>query len=241
MTSEEWILVNNLSKRFNDFYALKDISFKSKKGEITALLGLNGAGKTTTLRILSTLIKPTSGSAKILEFDVLKSPLNVKRYIGVLPSEANLPGRFTPFELSKMVKEIYKICSSKFKENFEFLVEELKMGDYIHKRINFFSLGMKQKTSLMLSFLHNPPVLLLDEPTAGLDVVSSVRIREFLKKNKKGKCVLVSSHHLKELEEFCDKVIIIHEGRIISSEHLNKLKALNLSLEKIFIDKVLKN
>lgn len=232
------IEVYSLGKKFQDVAALKNISFVCPEGESFGLLGLNGAGKTTCLRILSTILKPTTGEAKICGYDIEKNPQQVRRHIGVLSAEANLYPRFTPQEIVKFSLQSHNIDLQIYQERLKQLADELNMQDYLDRRIETFSTGMKHKVELVLAFIHQPPVLLLDEPTAGLDITSAKLVREFIKEYKKKKhAIVICSHHLQEIEELCDQIAIIHQGEIAEIGTLNQLKTKwqESSLEEIFI------
>lgn len=235
------IKVCNISKKFREITALSDLSFDCNKGEIFGLLGLNGAGKTTTLRILSTILKPDDGSINVLGIDVLKNPLEVRKIIGVLSSDVNLYARLTPYELINFFGKFYNLKEQETKKRIEEIANSLKMEDYLNRRMETFSTGMKRKVNLALCFIHQPPILLLDEPTAGLDIISTKRVREFIKQFKEeNRIIILCSHNLVEVEEVCDRIGIIHQGKIIACGTFSELKAQSKEekLEDIFINLV---
>jgi sodium transport system ATP-binding protein len=232
------IIVENISKKFRDLKVLENINFEVKEGEIFGLLGLNGAGKTTILRILSTTISPSSGTARICGYDILKDSLNVRKIIGVLPSEINLYNRFTPKELIILFSKFYEVKENIVLNQILKFSRELNMEEYINRKIENFSSGMKRKTAILFSFVYNRSVLLLDEPTSSLDITSAKIVRDFIKKFRKEKnSIIICSHNLTEIEDVCDKIGIIHRGKIVVQGKLDELKKIsNLEkLEDIFI------
>ncbi len=195
--------------------ALKGISFACKPGEIFGLLGPNGAGKTTTLRCISTLIKPTGGTISVDGYDVIKDERKVRSIIGFLTSDMKLDGFFTPDYLMDYFGRLNKMNPEDIAERKEVLIKELHMEEFRHKKIDKLSTGMKQKTSIAISLIHNPDIIIFDEPTNGLDVVTAKNVTDFLKKYaREGKTVLISTHIMGVAEQICDKIGIIIEGLI---------------------------
>lgn len=232
------IQVNSLSKSFNRFEALRNVNFRCREGTTFGLLGLNGAGKTTCLRILSTILKPSGGQALVCGMDVSQRPDDVRRNIGVLSSGANLYNRLTPKELAELFGTLHKLSRKQIQANMIEIVESLAMQDYVDRRLETFSTGMKHKTALMLAFLHHPPVLLLDEPTAGLDIPSSKTVRKFVTAFKQQhRAILLCSHNLFEIQELCDQIAIIHKGTLLATGTLEELRKMTgqQELEDIFI------
>lgn len=229
----------SLSKSFRNLKVLEDVSFEVKKGEIYGLLGLNGAGKTTILRILSTILLPDSGIVRICGYDILKNSLKIRKNIGVLPAEVNLYQRFTPKELIFIFSRFYEVEESIVLSRISKFAQQLNMQEYINRKIETFSTGMKHKTALLFSFAYRRPILLLDEPTASLDITSAKIVRDFIKNYREEKnSIIICSHNLLEIEDLCDRIGIIHRGRIIVQGTLNQLKrSSNLEkLEDIFIN-----
>ncbi len=195
--------------------ALKGISFVCKPGEIFGLLGPNGAGKTTALRCISTLIKPTSGNISVNGFDVLKDERKVRSIIGFLTSDMKLDGFFTPDYMMDYFGRLNKMTPEAIAERKEILIKELHMEEFRYKKIDKLSTGMKQKTSIAISLIHDPDIIIFDEPTNGLDVITAKNVTDFLKKYaKEGKTVLISTHIMSVAEQICDKIGIIIEGLI---------------------------
>lgn len=233
------IKVQSLTKTFKDVSAVNNISFEVNKGEIVGLLGENGAGKTTTLRMLATMLKPTSGTALINNYDVNKNPEMVRGEIGILfGGEVGLYDRLTGRENIRYFAELNGMSKEETEKSIEYLAENLEMKEYLDRRVGNFSRGMKQKISIARSIVHNPSVLLFDEPTSGLDVTASRIVHDFIKKCKSdNKAVIFSSHSMSEVEKLCDRIIIIHKGKIIEIGTIESLKAKynNNDMEEIFM------
>lgn len=194
---------------------MKDVSFDVRPGEVVGLLGPNGAGKTTTLRMLSTTLRPTSGTARIAGYDVVREPDKVRASIGVLPTDPGLYGRLTAEENLRFFGRLAGLSGAELERRIDRLLKWLGMDEHRKRRTEGFSKGMRQKIALARSILHEPPVLILDEPTAGLDVSAARTIIDFIQESKAaGRTVLFSSHYLVEAERVCDRIAIIAEGRI---------------------------
>lgn len=237
------IETKDLCKNFKDrkrgvVKAVDHVTFNCKKGEVFGLLGPNGAGKTTTLRIISTAIKPTSGTAVINGVDVVNDPQGVRRQIGFLSGNTGLYGRLTAKEMVEYFGKLYGMDNEKIKRRTDELFTLLDMNNFANARNEKLSTGMKQKVSIVRSVLHDPPVMVFDEPTSGLDVMSSRTIVDFIKKCRDdGKCVIFSTHIMSEAMRLCDRVAIIHNGRIYREGTVNDLLALTgmNNLEDAFI------
>ncbi|WP_027308833.1 ATP-binding cassette domain-containing protein [Caloramator sp. ALD01] len=233
------IEVIGLTKKFKEVTAVDNVSFKVDKGEIVGLLGENGAGKTTTLRMISTMLKPTSGTAKICGLDLVNEPDKVRKKIGILfGGEVGLYDRLTARENIKYFADLSGLSSEEANKNIEFLAEMLDMKEYIDRRVGKFSRGMKQKVAIARSIVHNPDVMLFDEPTIGLDVSSSAIVQDFiLDCKKKGRAIIFSSHSMREVERLCDRVVIIHKGRIVYDGKIEDLRREynGEDLEKVFL------
>ena len=220
------IEVTGLSKRFKDITAVDNISFAVKKGEIVGLLGENGAGKTTTLRMIATMLKPTSGTCRINGFDLIKDADKIRREIGILfGGEAGLYDRLTARENIKYFADLNDVDSNEADNRINELSDIFDMKDYIDKRVGKFSRGMKQKVAIARSIIHNPSAMLFDEPTIGLDVTSSKIVQDFILKCKEeNKSILFSSHSMQEVERLCDRIVIIHKGKIIEDGNIADFK-----------------
>ena len=219
----------NLSKTFKDgkrgiVKAVDEVSFECTGGEVFGLLGPNGAGKTTTLRMLSTSLKPTSGNAFVNGFNVAEEPEKVRSTIGFLSGNTGLYGRLSAREMMLYFGRLYGMTKNDIEERNESLFEMLDMNEFADARCDKLSSGMKQKVSIARSVVHDPPVMVFDEPTTGLDVMSSRTIVEFIRKCRKGgKCVIFSTHIMSEARRLCDRIAIIHKGRIYAGGTVENL------------------
>lgn len=220
------IEIKNISKKFGSFTALDNINLDIKEGEVLGLLGENGAGKTTLLRILSTVIKPTSGSASVGGSDILKKEDDVRSSIGILfGGETGLYDRLTARENIEYFAKLNDMPNNEINSRIEELSEIFGMEEYIDKKVGGFSKGMKQKVSFARAIVHNPKIMLLDEPTSGLDVTAIEDVHEFINTCKKdGKTTIFSSHTMSEVEKLCDKIAIIHKGKIKDIGTISELK-----------------
>lgn len=218
--------IDNVTKKFGDFVALDNINFEVKEGELFGLLGENGAGKTTMLRILSTIMAPTSGTANVLGYDIVKDEEKVRGSIGILfGGETGLYERLTARENIEYFGKLNDMDAESIKSRIDELVKLFGMQEYIDKKVGGFSKGMKQKASFARSIVHNPKVMLLDEPTSGLDVTAIIEVHNFIKDCKKqGKTVIFSSHTMSEVEELCDRIAILHKGKIMDVGTQDELK-----------------
>ena len=200
-----------------DFAAVKDLSFECKGGEILGLLGMNGAGKTTSLRMLSTMIKPTSGSGSLGGFDLVEQAGEVRRRIGFLSGSTGLYKKLTARETLNYFGQLNNLSKDQLKESVSSLVELLGMSDFIDRKCEKLSTGQKQKVNICRTIIHNPDVLILDEATTGLDVVAAQAIISFIRHIRdQGKAVVFSTHHMDEVEELCQRVVILHQGAVLA-------------------------
>ena len=212
------ISVKNLTKYYGDFQALKGISFEIKSGEIVGILGPNGAGKSTTLRILTCYLNPTDGDAIIDGKSILDDEINVKKTIGYLPESAPLYNDMCVFDYLVYMADIQDLDKNKLNERLDYVVDACSLKEVISKPIGELSKGYKQRVGLAGSIIHDPKILILDEPTNGLDPNQIVEIRELIKELGKEKTVLVSTHILSEVEATCSRAIIINKGDIIADD-----------------------
>jgi ABC-2 type transport system ATP-binding protein len=215
------IQVENLSKVYGEQKALNNISFKINKGEIVGFLGPNGAGKSTMMKILTTYIEATEGVAKVNDFDVKSEALNVQKLVGYLPEH-------NPLYLDMYVKEYLRFNAGVYnisKQRIEEVIEMTGLKPESHKKIGQLSKGYRQRVGLANALLHNPDVLILDEPTTGLDPNQLVDIRNLIKNVGQEKTVFLSTHIMQEVEAMCDRVIIISKGIIVADKKLKDLKA----------------
>ena len=218
--------VKELSKKFKDAVVVDKLSFNVNKGEIVGLLGENGAGKTTTLRMISTMLKITSGEVRVNDYDASKEPEKVRREIGILfGGDIGLYDRLTGRENIRYFANLFGIKNDEANKRIDELSKDFGMEDYIDKKVGKFSRGMKQKVSISRSIVHNPSVMLFDEPSTGLDVRATRVVHQFIKKCKEeNKTILFSSHSMAEVEKLCDRVIIIHKGKLVEQGRINELK-----------------
>lgn len=212
------ISVKNLTKYYGDFKALNGISFEIKSGEIVGILGPNGAGKSTTLRILTCYLNPTDGDAIIDGKSILNDEINVKKIIGYLPESAPLYNDMCVFDYLVYMADIQELEKDKLNDRLNYVVEVCSLKEVISKPIGELSKGYKQRVGLAGSIIHDPKILILDEPTNGLDPNQIVEIRELIKELGKEKTVLVSTHILSEVESTCSRAIIINKGDIIADD-----------------------
>lgn len=214
------IEVKNLSKVYGTQKAIDAINFSVDKGEIVGFLGPNGAGKSTTMKILNGFLKPTEGEAFINCVSVLEQPQECQQVIGYLPEH-------NPLYLDMYVKEYLQFCASVHKLNkssVEIIIKKVGLTPEAHKQIKQLSKGYRQRVGLASAMIHNPDVLILDEPTTGLDPNQLAEIRNLIKEVGKDKTVLFSSHVLQEVEAICDRVILINKGQIVADKKMTELK-----------------
>jgi sodium transport system ATP-binding protein len=223
------ITAENLTKQFPDyrtgaFTALDHVSFEVKPGEIFGLLGPNGAGKTTCLRILSTVLKPTSGRATVAGYDVATHPEEVRSRIGFLSNNTGIYDRMTAWEMVEYYGRLYGIPEKPLQERITQLFERLQMNSIRDVLGSKMSTGMKQKVSIARTIVHDPPVLIFDEPTSGLDVlVARNVIDEIRSLRDQGKCIIYSTHIMREVEKLCHRIAIIYCGRILAMGSVEEL------------------
>lgn len=220
------IEVQSLSKSFGKVQAVKGVSFSARDGQITGLLGPNGAGKSTTLRMLYTLLKPDNGSAQIDGFDVRQNPIEVQKRIGVLADARGLYPRLTSRENIRYYGRLHGMERDALEKQINSLVALLDMQPIADRMTEGFSTGEKLKVAIARTLVHNPQNVLLDEPTNGLDVMSTRAMRQFiLRLREEGKCVLFTSHIMQEVAALCDQIVIISHGSVSangSSDDLRK-------------------
>lgn len=220
------IEIKNLVKTIDKKDIIKNISLEIKEGEIFGLLGENGAGKTTTLRLIATMLKPSSGSIKVCGYDTVKEDKKVRENIGILfGGETGLYDRLTARENIEYYGMLYDMPKHTLNKAVEKFIKDFDMSEYIDRRVANFSKGMKQKTAFARATIHSPKIMLLDEPTSGLDVTAAEQVHKFIYESKKeGKTVIFSSHTMSEVEKLCDRVAIIHKGELILVDSIQNLK-----------------
>ncbi len=224
------IRIKNISKTFYDrkrgeIKAVLPTSFEIKKGEVFGLLGPNGAGKSTLLRMLATILTPGMGSAEINGYDLKTQTNEIKRSIGFLSGNTKLYGRMSPKELMFYLGELYEMELHQIKNRCENIFQMLGMIDFADQRIEKLSTGQTQKTSIARCILHDPPIFYLDEPTLGLDVLTSRAIIQFIRSAaENGKTIILSTHYMEEAELLCHRIGLMHQGRILDIDSLAGLQ-----------------
>jgi len=237
------IEARHLTKHFHDkkrglIPAVEDVSFTCRPGQIYGLLGANGAGKTTTLRMLATLLQPTSGTAAVGGHDVIRDPVSVRAHVGFLAASTALYGRLTAREMIAYFGSLHGMSEDAIAARVRQLADELDLHEFLDRRCDKFSTGMKQKTSIARTLVHDPAVMIFDEPTLGLDVMTARAIVRFVRQcRERGRTVIYSTHVMSEVEKLCDVVGIIHAGRLVAEGTLPELQARygERDMEEIFV------
>ena len=225
--AEYAIELNNLTKKFGDFTAVDDLSLTVKKGEIFGFLGPNGAGKSTTIRMLCTLAQPTSGSAKVAGYDVVKDSEKVRENIGLVAEKMIMYDRLTAAENLRFFGKLYDMPKQKLEKRIDELLELVDMQKWKHTQIATFSTGMKQRINVIRALLPEPKILFMDEPTLGLDPQTTFSIRDITRKiNKSGVTVILTTHAMVEAEALSDRVAIIDHGKVAALDTSQNLKNL---------------
>ena len=230
----------NLTKRYGGFCALNDVCLQVRRGEVFGFLGPNGAGKTTTIRILMGIGVPTSGHATVLGLDSMKERAELKRSIGYLPDTPTFYDYLRGSEFMHFVGRMHGLSPQTILAREEKLFDQMKLKDAQHEYVSNYSMGMKKKLALALALIHEPSILILDEPTTGLDPLASRDIRKLIRQlADEGRTVFLSTHLLNMAEELCDRVGIIHRGSLLEVDTPAELKASQAkggSLEEVFLD-----
>ncbi len=236
------IQFEGLTKRFGKIVAVKGLSLEVKKGELFGILGPNGAGKTTIVRVLCGALRPTEGRVKVGGYDVVEHPIEVKRMIGYLPEEPNFYERLTARALLKFFSELYSLNDD---GRIDELLDMMGIIERADSQIATFSKGMRQRLAIARALLHDPEVLVLDEPTMGLDPESALMVREFIKSHKREKTILMCTHYMNEAEELCDRIGILNRGELVAMGSSAELKKAILgdakgesTLEDVFVELV---
>lgn len=220
------IEVQKVSKTFGAFTALEDVSFRVEAGEVYGLLGENGAGKTTMMRMMATILKPTEGEIEVAGYSVRKEPDEVRRRIGILfGGDVGLYSRLTARENIAYFGSMYGMEKQAVGERIERLSQMFEMGAFLDRRVGSFSRGMKQKVAIARTLVHDPDVILLDEPTTGLDVTAANIFRRVIGMlQEEGKTILFSSHNMGEIDKLCKRIALIHKGRLQFAGALEQLR-----------------
>lgn len=208
------------------FFAVRDVSFRAEDGNILGLLGPNGAGKTTLLRMLSTALKPSNGTASFDGVDLVENPLKVRKKIGFLSDNTGLYGRLTAREMIKYYGKLHGLDSAGIHKRMDELFNVLEMTDFVDKRNDLLSSGMKQKVSIARTLIHEPDIIMFDEPTTGLDVAAAEAILKFIESCKnQGKTVIFCTHHMHEVDRLCDRVVVLHKGRLCFDGSVEQMRS----------------
>ncbi|EJL30251.1 ATP-binding cassette domain-containing protein [Brevibacillus sp. BC25] len=220
------IEVKDVSKRFKEIAAVQHVSFRVEAGEVYGLLGENGAGKTTTMRMMATVLSPTEGDIEISGFSVRQQPLEVRRRIGILfGGDVGLYSRLTARENIAYFGHLYGLEQARLEERIHSLSQMLEMDVFLDRRVGAFSRGMKQKVAIARTLVHDPDVILLDEPTTGLDVTAATIFRRMVRKlQEEGKTILFSSHNMGEINKLCKRVALMHKGKLRFAGGLDALR-----------------
>lgn len=218
------IQIQNLTKDYGQLRALDNVSFTIQKGEIVGFLGPNGAGKTTTLKIMTCFMPPNSGNVYIDDLNIYQSSIEIRKKIGYLPEGCPLYGEMNVVDFLKFVAELRDIDKDIILKRVREMIQTCGLQDVVHKEIGELSKGYRQRVGLAAAMIHNPKILILDEPTTGLDPNQIAEIRELIKRLGREKTVLISTHILREVEATCDRVIIIDKGKIVADGPLQEIQ-----------------
>lgn len=219
------IFAEDLTKKFDDFLAVDGVNLDVAKGQVLVLLGPNGAGKTTTVRMLTSILAPTRGCARIAGYDVISQPDKVRASVGVLTEQHGLYGRMNALEYLEFFSLLYRLDPSVAQKRIQQLLEKFNLAEAGKKRLGEYSKGMRQKLALVRALLHDPPVLLLDEPTSAMDPESARVVRDAILSLRSGeRTIILCTHNLAEAEELADQVAIIQRGKIIINDTVPNLK-----------------
>src|SRR5215467_13818438 len=218
------ITVKDLTKKYARTTAVDHISFEVAKGQIVGFLGPNGAGKTTTMRILTCFMPPSAGTAQVAGFDVLEQPLEVKKRIGYLPETPPIYPEMETSEYLKFVGRLKGLSGEKLQKRVSYVCERCAIGDVKTKLLGKLSKGYRQRVGLAQAIIHNPVVLILDEPTAGLDPKQINETRDLIKSLAGDHTIILSTHILPEVEQTCEQVVIINKGRLVATDSVNNLQ-----------------
>ena len=227
--------VRNLTKRYGDITAVRDISFTAAQGQILGFLGPNGAGKTTTMRILTGFLPATSGTAKVAGFDVFSESAEVRRRIGYLPESPPLYTEMTAEAYLRFVARIKGMARNTIEDAIDRVIQTCGLESVRRRLLGQLSKGFRQRAGLAQALIHDPPVLVLDEPTIGLDPIQIREIRALIQKLAGKRTIILSTHILPEVSQICEKVVIINEGQVVLEQDMATLKSSGGTLEDVFL------
>ena len=210
------VRIENLVKNYGDVKAVRSINFTANKGEILGFLGANGAGKSTTLKIVSGYLAPTSGNVYIDDLNILDNSLEIRQKVGYLPELNPLWGDMKVYDVLKFTGRIYDLVGRKFDQALDRVIEQCGLGGVLHKKISACSKGYKQRVGLAMSIIHEPSILILDEPVNGLDPNQIVEIRELIRNLGRDKTIIISSHILQEIQATADRIVVINQGQVVA-------------------------
>lgn len=230
------ITVRELTKRYARTTAVDHISFEVAKGQIVGFLGPNGAGKTTTMRILTCFMPPTSGTATVAGFDVLEQPMDVKRRIGYLPETPPLYPEMETGEYLKFVGQLKGLSGAELQKRIDYVCERCSIADVRNKLLGKLSKGYRQRVGLAQAIIHNPDVLILDEPTAGLDPKQINETRDLIRSLAGSHTIILSTHILPEVEQTCEQVVIINKGKLVATDSVRNLQARARGAESMVLE-----
>lgn len=230
------VVVQDLVKTYGEQKAVNNVSFSAKQGEVLGFLGPNGAGKSTTMKIATCFLPLTSGSVKVCGFDVNESPLEVRKHIGYLPEHNPLYLDMYVKEYLRFIGSLHQLKGNKLSARIEEVVDLCGLGLEQHKKNGALSKGYRQRVGLAQSLIHNPDVLILDEPTTGLDPNQIVEIRKLIKTVSQDKTVIFSTHIMQEVQAICDRVIIINRGEVVANDSVTNLQSLQKAGNKIVLE-----
>lgn len=229
------IEVSNLVKKYGDFVALHGISFSVPKGEVLGLLGPNGAGKSTTMKIMSCFMPATSGTATVAGYDVFEDPMEVKKRVGYLPENPPLYNEMRIREYLEYVGALKQLPRSRMKERLDYVMQHCGLTEHSKHVIGTLSKGFKQRVGIAQALIHDPEVVILDEPTVGLDPVQIVEIRDLIKNLAKSHTVILSTHILPEVKITCTRVVMINRGRVLADGTIDSLQVRGEDLEQAYL------
>ena len=220
----EMVRLDRLAKRFGPVHAVEELSFAVARGEVLGFLGPNGAGKSTTMRMLTEFITPTAGTAAVMGFDVVRQPIEAKRRIGYLPEGAPLYGDMTVMAFLGFVADMRGLAGEDRKRRIDAAIARTELAEVVHRPIETLSKGFKRRVGLAQAIMHDPPVLILDEPTDGLDPNQKHGVRQLIAEMAGDKAIIISTHILEEVEAICTRAIIIARGRVVADAKPAELK-----------------